>query len=104
MSIQKPVKDTCDDCYKFFLANRKKKPSSNVSPYATGGNLGDSDDEGDDILDQEQREEQIEKAARHVKVAKAQRELANQKVAEAKEDSEKNVAHVLRRFASIQLF
>lgn len=90
MRIQKSREDICGHCYVFANSFRhlKRKKERNDDESSNGSqNSNESDDDPEKIVDAEKynNEELILKAAKHVEMAKTQRDLYNEKKRLAKE-------------------
>ena len=128
LRVSRPVEDICKDCYVFanwhrHLANHtmrqemgddgsKDSDDNNTSYADVDSNFADDDGEPtmEANIDQpdaagnpneEMRELMLHQAAEHVKMARIQRLLYQQKVAEVVEDAKKGRAHSERRYTFV---
>ena len=126
LKVSRPVEDICKDCYVF--ANRHRHLANHTMRQDMGDDGSDSDNSTDDgdvdsnfadddgeptveaNIDQpdaagnpneEMRELMLLQAAEHVKMARIQRKLYQQKVAEAVEDAKVGRAHSERRYTFV---
>jgi len=93
MRMQKPREDTCGHCHVFansFRFQKRKKEADDESESGDESKTNDGEDGGDanEVIDTAKcnNEELILKAAKHVKMAKTQRDTHNEKEQLAKEN------------------
>ena len=126
LKVSRPVEDICKDCYVF--ANRHRHLANHTMRQDMGDDGSDSDnntdvgdvdsnfadDDGEPTVEanidqpdaagnpnEEMRELMLLQAAEHVKMARIQRKLYQQKVAEAVEDAKVGRAHSERRYTFV---
>ena len=127
LKVSRPVEDICKDCYVF--ANRHRHLANHAMRQDMGDDGRDSDDDDTDAdvdtnladddgeptvaadlvmradaarnTNEEERELMLLQAAEHVKMARIQRKLYQQKVAEAVEDAKVGKAHKERWYTFV---